>query len=90
VEEEQFHKQQNKMDDNIKRRLCVHHFFFPLLLTIFRKSLRHERELSLSQREETLNSSPLVALKEACRKQIESSEKYRVSVLRKVAAFGKL
>ena len=56
--------------------------------TTSRKSLRHKRELALSQREETLNSSPLVALKEACRKQIESSEKYRVSVLRKVAAFG--
>mmetsp|Transcript_24296 Transcript_24296/g.24905 ORF Transcript_24296/g.24905 Transcript_24296/m.24905 type:complete len:928 (+) Transcript_24296:232-3015(+) len=54
------------------------------------KSLKNERELAQTRRNETLNSSPLVALKEACRKQIESSEKYRVSVLKKVAAFAKL
>ena len=64
-------------------------FCLSLLIAILcRKSLRSERELALTRRNETLNSSPLTALKEACRQQIENSEKYRVSVLKKVAAFG--
>jgi hypothetical protein len=55
---------------------------------INRKLLTAQQSYSHANLEEALKSSPLVTLKDVCRRQIERSEIYRVSVLRKVATFG--
>mmetsp|Transcript_26206 Transcript_26206/g.38823 ORF Transcript_26206/g.38823 Transcript_26206/m.38823 type:complete len:493 (+) Transcript_26206:30-1508(+) len=54
------------------------------------ESLKYEKELAETRRQETLKTSPLLNLKESYKRIIERSEKYRVSVLRNVATFAKL